>query len=68
MVDLWEREVEQPLLRGPLNMVHITLACALGMEVRNPSFQWHRDHPKLRAWLEPLAARPAFAATAPPAP
>jgi glutathione S-transferase len=68
VVDLWEREVEQPLLRGPLNMVHITLACALGMEVRNPSFQWRRDHPKLRAWLEPLAARPAFVATVPPAP
>jgi glutathione S-transferase len=37
------------------------------MEIRNPSFQWRPDHPRLRFWLEPLAARPAFAATAPPA-
>lgn len=68
LTDLWEREAGHPLLRGPLNMVHITLACALGLEVRNPDFRWRVDHPKLAAWLEPLAARPSFAATAPPAP
>ena len=64
--DLWEREAGHPLLRGPLTMVHITLACALGLELRNPDFQWRAGHPKLAAWLEPLAARPAFATTAPP--
>jgi glutathione S-transferase len=68
MVDLWEREADHPLLRGPLNMVHITLACGLGMAIRNPDFQWRPGHPKLCAWLEPLAARPSFAATAPPKP
>ena len=68
MVDLWEREADHPLLLGPLNMVQVTLACGLGMAIRNPDFQWHRDHPKLRAWLEPIAARPSFAATAPPKP
>ena len=66
MVDLWEGEAEHPLLRGPLNMVHLTLACALGLEARNPDFRWRQGHPKLCAWLEPIAARPAFAATAPP--
>jgi glutathione S-transferase len=66
MVDLWEREAEHPLLHGPLNMVHLTLACALGLEARNPDFRWRQGHPKLCAWLELLAARPAFAATAPP--
>jgi glutathione S-transferase len=66
MIDLWEREADHPLLRGPLNMVHLTLACALDMEIRNPDFAWRPGHPKLCAWREPLAARPAFAATAPP--
>ena len=66
MTDLWEAQADHPLLRGRLNMVHITLACALGMEVRNADFQWRPDHPRLCAWLEPIAARPSFAATAPP--
>ena len=30
MADLWEREIDHPLMHGPLNMVQITLACALG--------------------------------------
>ena len=68
MVELWEREADHPLLLGPLNMVQVTLACGLGMAIRNPDFQWRRDHPKLRAWLDPIAARSSFAATAPPKP
>jgi glutathione S-transferase len=68
MVDLWEREADHPLLRGPLNMLHLTLACALDMEIRNPDFRWRPEHPQLRAWHEPIAARPSFAATAPPRP
>ena len=66
MVALWEREADHPLLGGPLNMLHLTLACALDMEIRNTDFRWRPEHPKLRAWREPLAARPSFAATAPP--
>jgi len=67
MTDLWESEIEHPLLRGPLNRVHLTLACALDMDIRNADFRWRPEHPKLRAWREPIAARAAFAATAPPA-
>jgi glutathione S-transferase len=66
MTDLWEAQADHPLLHGPLNMAHITLACALGMELRNPDFRWRPGHPRLCAWLEPIAARPSFAATAPP--
>ena len=55
-----------PLMRGPLNMVQITLACALGLEARNPGFRWRAGHRTLSQWLEPIAARPSFAATAPP--
>ena len=64
MVDVWEREIENPLMRGPLNMIHITLACALGLEARNPGFRWRDGHPKLCAWFDRFAARPSFMATA----
>jgi hypothetical protein len=66
MADLWEREIEHPLMRGPLNMAHLTLACALGFEPRLPDFHWRPGHPKLRDWFGPIAMRPSFAATAPP--
>lgn len=68
MVDLWEREIGSPLMQGPLNLVQLTLACALGLEARNPDFRWRARHPTLVAWFERIAARPAFAATAPPKP
>jgi len=66
MVDLWEREIARPYMRGPLNMAQITLACALGLEARNPEFDWRSGHPRLCDWYGPIAARPSFAATAPP--
>jgi glutathione S-transferase len=66
MADLWEGETGHPLMRGPLNMVQLTLACALGMEARNPQFRWRAPRPKLGAWFDRTAARPSFTATAPP--
>jgi glutathione S-transferase len=66
MADLWETEIEHPLMRGDLNLVQITLACALGLEARNPQFHWRPQHPKLCAWFDGIASRPSFAATAPP--
>ena len=65
MVDLWEHEIGHALMRGSLNMVQITLACALGVEARNSDFRWRARHPKLAAWLDRIAARPSFTATAP---
>jgi glutathione S-transferase len=67
MTDLWEREIDHPLMSGALSLAQITLACALGLEVRNPSISWRSGHPKLCAWFDRLATRPSFAATAPPA-
>lgn len=66
MADVWEREIEHPLMRGALNMVQLTLACALGLEARNPGFRWRARRPKLTQWFDRIAARPSFAATAPP--
>lgn len=66
MTDLWEREIDHPLMRGRLNMAQLTLACALGLEARNPDFVWRSAHPKLVGWFGPIASRPSFKATAPP--
>ena len=67
MLDLWEREVGHPYMRGALNMAQLTLACAFGLEARNPDFDWRSGHAALRDWYAPIAARPSFVATAPSA-
>jgi glutathione S-transferase len=67
MADSWETEIDHPLMRGALNLGQITLACALGLEARNPDLLWRPGHPKLCAWFDRFAARPSFAATLPPA-
>jgi glutathione S-transferase len=66
MANLWEAEIEHPLMRGPLNMAQLTLACGLGLEARNPYFQWRPQHPKLCDWFGRIAARESFASTVPP--
>jgi glutathione S-transferase len=66
MADVWERETEHTLMRGALNMIQITLACALGLEARNPGFRWRPRRPKLSEWFDRIAARPSLKATAPP--
>lgn len=66
MTDLWEMEIGHPLMCGALNLVQITLACALGLEARNPDFRWRPRHPMLCDWFDRMAARPSFVATAPP--
>ena len=66
MADLWEAEIDHPLMHGALNMVQLTLACALGLEARLPDLHWRPGHPKLVDWFGRIAARPSFVATAPP--
>jgi glutathione S-transferase len=66
MADLWEREIDHPLMHRPLNMAQLTLACALGFEPRLPDFHWRLGNPKLCDWFSPIAKRPSFVATVPP--
>jgi len=66
MADLWEREIDRPEMRGPFNLLQLTLGCCLGLEARNAGFRWRENHPKLCAWFEPVGARPSFVATRPP--
>jgi glutathione S-transferase len=68
MADVWEKEIEHPLLRGTLNLVQLTLGCCLGLEARNPAFRWRDGRPKLAAWFEQIRNRPSFIATAPAVP
>jgi glutathione S-transferase len=63
--DLWEREISHPLMRGPLNMQQITLACAFGLESRLPAFRSRTRHAALSDWLDRMAERPSLAATSP---
>jgi len=66
MLDLWEREIDHPMLSGALNMAQITLACAIGFAALIPDLDWRSGHPGLGAWFDRIAARPSVAATAPP--
>ena len=64
MADLWESQIENPLMRGRFNMVQITLACALLYESQVLGPSWRDGHPKLASWLDEIAERPSVAATA----
>ncbi len=66
MADVWEKEIDHAWMHSAINMAQITLACALGLDARNPDFRWRPGHPKLVAWFDAFAARPSFAATAVP--
>jgi glutathione S-transferase len=66
MADRWETEIDHAPMRGALNMAQLTLACALGLDARIPGFRWRPGHPRLCGWFDAFAARPSFAATAPP--
>ena len=65
LADLWEEEVQNPWLSGALNMVQITMLCALQLEKRLPELDWRSGHPNLCAWEKELAKRPSFARTEP---
>ena len=67
MAALWEREIVDPWMQGPINMAQLTLASALAIEGRCPDFRWRDGHPALAAWYTRIAARPSLASTQPPA-
>lgn len=65
MVDVWETEIQQPLMNGQLNMAQITLATTLNIEHRIDGFDFRGSHPHLTAWAEKMASRPSFRETLP---
>ena len=66
MADVWEREIESPLMRGRLNMAQIAMTCALQYGSHVLGLEWREGHPKLASWLSVVAERPSLASTAPP--
>jgi glutathione S-transferase len=67
MIDLWETEIDHPLMRGGFNMAQMALVCALGLEARYRDFRWREGHPRLSEWFGRMSVRPSIIRTAPPA-
>jgi glutathione S-transferase len=67
MTDLWEAQIDHPLMQGKFNTVQMTLICALGLEARYRDFRWREGHQRLCEWFARMAERPSVAKTAPPA-
>ncbi len=58
LVDVWESEIEHPVMSGEFNLAQLTLFVALKLEGRF-GFEWRQGHPKLAAWVDRLAERPS---------
>ncbi len=57
-------EADPPKLTKQLHVGHVMVACALGYLDLRFAGAWRKKHPKLRKWLDKLAARvPAFEET-----
>jgi len=53
-------------LRGPFDMAHAAVACALGyLDFRHSTRDWRSGHPELTAWYDAILARDSVAATMP---
>ena len=66
LINLWESEIDHSLLDGELNLIQITLVCALQLDRRNKDNQWRQEHPRLSEWVNRIGERPSIAATIPP--
>ena len=61
-----EQEVGQGLLRGPLTIGSITVACALGyLDFRYAHEKWRERAPALGRWYDDIANRPSLKQTMP---
>jgi len=62
LADVWEQEIDHPLMTGSFNMAQLTLACALGFDIWAPGLEWRGLRPRLSAWFERIASRPSLLA------
>lgn len=65
LIELWENQIDHPLLHRKLTMPQIALITGLQMELQIPVFDWRRGHPKLSDWADRMAERPSVMATMP---
>ncbi len=68
LADVFEEEVKNATLSGPLNMAQITLACVLhGRKNAGPAeFLWEENRPNLCAWVKHIGNINSIKETAPP--
>ena len=67
MCDVFEDEVENPVMTGLVNMAQLTLACVFhGRDNRPNGFNWREGRPKLTAWVGWIGERASVANTLPP--
>jgi hypothetical protein len=65
LTDFWDGEIDQPLMRGDINMPQITLACGLLLEEWYSGLKWREGRPRLANWADLYVARPSFIETRP---
>lgn len=62
-----EMETDCQTFPDLLDIGGISIACALAyLDLRYAEEEWRLGHPALAAWFDPISARPAMTATAPP--
>ena len=68
LADIFEKEIQNELLLGPLNMAQITLACVFhGRKHAGPAdFFWQNGRPKLCKWIERIGHNLSIRETVPP--
>ncbi len=67
LADFWEREIDHPMLAGPLVMAQLLLIAALDFAAFGQMADLETTRPKLAAWARRMRAIPSIAATAPKA-
>ena len=62
LADVFENEVQNSVMSGPLNMAQITLACVLhGRQHNSPDgFLWRNGRPNLSAWVDRIGNIPSI--------
>lgn len=65
LADQWEREIEHPLMQGPLNMAQLLLIVGLDFAAFAKMATLDAGRPRLTAWASRLRETPSVQATAP---
>jgi len=63
IADHWEREIEHPIMQGPINMPQVVLVSAVLLREHFPSIDLLAARPRLSRWAARLIERPSVGAT-----
>jgi glutathione S-transferase len=65
LADHWEREINHPLMQGPLNIAQILLVVGIDFASSRSLGDLDKDRPKLATWIRRLREVPSIKATRP---